>query len=293
MTRDVLFAATLTQIKAALGLAIVLLFGAGVTAGRATAQVVDPFIPVLIDKKTEAALGAFPYDRAVLAAAVERSVQLGAKGVVLKFFFVDPRSDIGDRALARSMRKTKVLLQGGNIGAPGPNALPDRFKMNLAVAGKTRALVTGAGGNPLAQFSAEAYDIGFVDLASSDRVPIIESYGDKYVKALVTASLELAFDEPVRVTPGKSASLGTKTLVLDDLSQASISFPEHDTLQYIPLVDFLGHSPRPEVRGRVVIIGFDGETFQPLHTPIGPVRPHRVFCYELLSLYHQLEAARP
>src|SRR5258706_8670208 len=88
----------------------------------------NPFVLVLIDKKTEEALGPFPYDREIVAEAVERSVELGARGVVLKFFMPAEKSEHGDRRLAEAMATTKVIIEAGNKDAPGPNVLPDKFK---------------------------------------------------------------------------------------------------------------------------------------------------------------------
>lgn len=121
------------------------------------------FVLVMIDKKTEGALGPFPYDRGVLAQAVERSAALGAKGVVLKFFLPGPRSEKGDLALADAMHKTKVLLEAGYPGAPPSNKLPDRFKLNLAVDSRLKGLPANPGAMPLPIFSRAAYDVGWVD----------------------------------------------------------------------------------------------------------------------------------
>src|ERR1022692_3341715 len=107
------------------------------------------FVLVMIDKKTEDALGPFPYDRGVFAQAVERSTALGARGVVLKFFMPGPKSEKGDRALADAMRKTKVLLEAGYPGVPASNTLPDRFKLNLPAIGNLSALPGNIGAMPL------------------------------------------------------------------------------------------------------------------------------------------------
>ena len=60
------------------------------------------FVPVFIDARTEARLGPFPYDRAVIAEALTALEKLGAKGVVLKFFLDQPKGK-GDDALALEM----------------------------------------------------------------------------------------------------------------------------------------------------------------------------------------------
>lgn len=251
--------------------------------GSLTAQPDNPFLLVLIDKKTEDALGPFPYDRGVLAAAVQRSAQLQAKGVVLKFFLNLPRSEKGDRELAEAMGKTKVLLQAGNQDAPGPNRLPDRFKLPLEAGGARKAHPAGPGAIPLLQLSARAYDVGFVDYFEQDRFPILEWYEDRYVKSLATECLELALDQKAYVTPGKSVAFGGRKLTLDSYSQAAIRFPANDDVSYVSFTDFL-HSKTP-LKDRVVIIGFDAERAPRVQTPIGPVRVHRAFYLALLSLY--------
>ena len=73
---------------------ILLLFGlisavpchAGDAAG-----VPPPFAVVLIDRRTEEALGPFPYVRAIYAKTLESLSNSGARGVVLKFFIDQPK----------------------------------------------------------------------------------------------------------------------------------------------------------------------------------------------------------
>lgn len=60
----------------------------------------DPLRFVLIDQKTEAELGPFPYDRSKIAQAITICHAAGAKGVVLKYFIDQPKSQHGDDALA-------------------------------------------------------------------------------------------------------------------------------------------------------------------------------------------------
>lgn len=248
----------------------------------------NPFALVFIDKRTEDAMGQFPYDRSVLAATIRRCIELHAKGVVLKFILNTPRSENGDKELADAIGKTKVILQGGGNFSSPPNELPDRFKLALTVQGKPKAVNAGRGGNPLARFSERAYGLGFVDVSAMDRTPLIEAYGDKYVKALVTVCLELALDQTARIVPGESIRFGDRALALDDLSQAKIRYPAKDDATYISLIDFLGRLPVPSVKDRIVIVGFDADRFPPLDTPIGPLRPHRIFYYALRSIYSSL-----
>ena len=94
--------------------------------------------------------------------------------MVLKFFLPNPRSESGDRALAAAMLKAKVLIEAGVPGAPPTNKLPDKFSLSLAPAssGGPKAIRASGGAMPLPQFSAAAYDIGWVDMpAAMDRAP--------------------------------------------------------------------------------------------------------------------------
>jgi hypothetical protein len=246
----------------------------------------NPFLPVFIDKKTEAALGPFPFDRAILAAAVKRSAELGAKGAVLKFFLDLPRSQNGDRALADAMSSIKVILQAGD-GTMQPAELPDKFKLRLPLAG-VKSLHASTGGIPIPELIAKAHDIGFVDNFAENRMPVIEQYGGQYVKWLATACLELALGVTAEASPGKSIRFGNAERPLDNLSRLPINFPGKDDLEYIPLVDFLGRNRRPDLKGRVVILGYDGDNIGRVQTPIGLVKAHRAFYYALTSLHTQL-----
>ena len=86
----------------------------------------------------------------------------------------------------------------------------------------------------------------------------------------------------------KSVRIGGKTLSVDADSQAPVEYPAKDDVAYIPLVDFLKPQPRPEVKGRVIILAYDSDRFEPVETPAGKIRPHRAFYYALMSLHRQL-----
>jgi hypothetical protein len=54
----------------------------------------------------------------------------------------------------------------------------------------------------------------------------------------------------------------------------------------ISFIDLLNEKENPQaIKDRVVIIGYDSDRLQPIQTPMGPMRPHRFFCYGILSLY--------
>ena len=248
-----------------------------------------PFVFVFVDAKTERVLGPFPYDRSVYAKAIERATESGAKGVVLKFFIDLPRTDEGDRFLAKAISKTKVVLQAGSGDADSPPvSLPGKFLLKLPAQNGDKAIAANRGGLPLPQLSAVAFDIGFINYQTLDRMPLIEEYEKRYVKSLFACCLELAAGKAAEIVPGKSFRIGDKQLTLDAQSQAAIQFPAKDDLNYISLVDFIQPGIRAEAKDQVVVIGYDGDRIPPVQTPIGAVRQHRVFAYALLSLYQQL-----
>jgi hypothetical protein len=262
-------------------------------ATPATHESDSPFVVVFIDAKTEKAMGPQANGRTFFAKAIEKSADFGAKGVVLKFFIDKRKTPESDGALARAMTKTKVLLEARlDDTETEPNDLPERFR--LPVSGKVigKPMSGMSGWMPLPELSAAAHDIGFVDVRLvnnvADRFPVIERYRENYVKSLCLCSIELALGQKATVVPGKSVTLGDVTLALDDRSEVPIDYPAKDEIRYISLVDFLDAKSLPEIKDRVVILGWDVESFKPIETPIGKVRPHRLFYYTLMSLYRQL-----
>jgi hypothetical protein len=153
-----------------------------VAAERRAAR--DVFAVVFVDERTEARLGPFPYDRAVYAKGIERLGELGARGVVLKFFIDRPKTREGDEALAAAIGKVKVVLQANLEPEPRPNRLPERFFLSTAERGRKDALSGEGGWLPLEMMSAMAHDVGFIDSRDVTRVPIVERYQGRLVKSL-------------------------------------------------------------------------------------------------------------
>jgi len=96
------------------------------------------------------------------------------------------RSPAGDEALRSATHLTKVVFQAGNgdgvVGAP----LPARFQLDLDSRTDQNAIVATEG-LPLQEFIDGAYDIGYVDYRTINRLPMIERQDGKYVKSLLTA----------------------------------------------------------------------------------------------------------
>jgi len=271
---------------------IALLFAFFGLIGRASAESPPPgdwpFVVVFVDSKTEKASGPFPYDRAVYANAINKAADSGAKGVVLKFFIDKPKTADGDQALVDSAKRTKLIVQARlDDEEKTPNPLPDRFKlaMNPPSAGK---LLSGKSGwLPLPALSAAAYDLGFIDYRTIDRMPLVERYQDVLVRSLYLCCLEFAYGERAEISPGKSIRLHGKTATLNEQGEVTVEYPAKDDLTSISFADFIQQPARPEVKDKIVIVAYDSERFEAVDTPMGKVRPHRAFVYALMSIYRK------
>jgi hypothetical protein len=247
----------------------------------------DDFAVVFIDAASEARYGAFPFDRSLVAQAIRQAADLGAKGVVLKFFFDQPKAEAGDSLLAAALTNLPVLLQARiDDTEPHPNPLPDRFTLPEV---KAQTVISGRSGwLPIPRFIANARDVGFVDFAST-QVPRLETYQSRTVKSLVVCCIELATDKSAVMGPNGTMKFGTNELRLDARNCVTARLPAKDDLAYIPFNQFLaGETPAKQIKGKVVIIGYDGPGIQSFDTAIGPVKAHRLFVYDLQSIYEQV-----
>ncbi|MDB6030947.1 MAG: hypothetical protein JWM16_1285 [Verrucomicrobiales bacterium] len=246
------------------------------------------FAVVMIDTNSEAKLGTFIFDRSLLAQGIEKAAELGARGVVLKFFMDREKSASGDKQFADALRKVPVVLQARMDDTEAhPNPLPDRFFLKELQA-KTK--VSGSSGwIPLPAFAMGAADVGFVDFGSVE-VPMLETYQGRTVKSLVVCCLEVGTGSRASFEKDYVASFGKKLLRLDNKYGIKANRPMKDQLKYIPFHSLLAGEPEAAgVKGKVVIIGYDGAHIHSTTLPIGGVRAHRAFVYVLKSIYEQLE----
>ncbi len=246
----------------------------------------DDFAVVFIDAAAEAKYGAFPFDRAIEAKAIREAASLGAKGVVMKFFFDQPKDAAGDLALAAAMTNLPVVMQACvDDSEAHPNPLLARFTIPSV---RSLTQISGERGwIPLPMFSANARDVGFVDFDSL-RVPLLETYQSNTVKSLVVCCIELAKGNRATISPEGKMKFGTNSLQADG-QYCVAKLPAKDDLAYIPFDDFLsGKVPASAIKGRVVIIGYDGPHIQTIPSIIGSIKAHRLFVYALKSVYEQI-----
>jgi CHASE2 domain-containing sensor protein len=247
------------------------------------------FATVFITAATEAKYGNFPFDRSLLAQAVERAAEAGAKGVVLKFFLDQPRSAKGDQQLAASISHIPVVLQARLDDAVRlPNPLEPRFTM----AGNFKTAISGSRGwIPLPELSRQAHDICFVDFDSFP-APIVEQYQGRAVKSLLLCSAEVALGAKGKVGNGAGVSVGDQRASLDSLNRFTTSVKlgsQFASFEFNDLVE--GRIPSATLKDKVVIIGYDGKNIPQFPTAAGPMGAHRLFVHYLRAFYDALSPA--
>jgi adenylate cyclase len=251
----------------------------------------SPFALVFIDAKTEQELGAFPLDRALIAKGVRQLKAVGAKAVVLKFFYDQPREAASDAALANALGELPVALQARlDDSESTPNKLPDKFFLTGLKLGESSALAGKSGWLPLPSLAAGAAAVGFVDIADASRVPVIGSYQGRCVKSLHLCAVELALGAQAVVEPGKRLTVAGRSVALDGANSVPAEFPRVGTVDYLPFHELLANSERAAaLKGKVVVVGYDGAKMNTLATPAGQRKAHRVFWHGLQSLWTQLK----
>ncbi len=263
---------------------IALLALASLSALSMAKDFADDFAVVLATEKTEARFGKMPFDRAHLARAIELAARGGAKGVVVKFFLDRPRDPDGDARLAHSMSLLPVILQARiDDAAPAPHPFPGRF--TVGGSDYASAVHGHSGWIPLPLFADKSRDICFVDFSASP-IPLIETYRGRAVKSLMLCAVELAIGSKMTLLPSKQIQLGAFTARLDALNRAVVSYPSSDTLKVLELAELLdGTLPKEALKGKVVILGYDGPNIPVIATGLGNRGAHRAFILLLKSFY--------
>jgi hypothetical protein len=243
----------------------------------------------MIDQAAETELGKFPIDRAHIAAAIEAIERAGARAIILKLFFDQPRSAASDERFAKALRtKTPIVLQARLDDTESKsNPLPDRFFLPEHKVSPRAAFSGRNGWLPLPSFAAHATAVGFIDALNP--APIVEVYRGKTVPSLFLIAVELMLGQKVNVVPNSRIRVGTRELPLDAKNCVALPWPERDRLDYVPLLDVLRGAPSvSRLKDKVVILGSDGPGMHSFDTPAGKIKVHRLFYYELCALYDLL-----
>jgi hypothetical protein len=252
----------------------------------------SPFVFVMIDSKTEAIHGTLPFNRALMAKAIDKLAAAKAKRIVLKFFYDLPSTEDEDRALEASICAAPVALQAGlnETEEATTNAIEAKFQSDAKPL-PGLLLAGNSGFIPLRRFSKCAQAVGFVDhFNGSDEIPLVELYQDKMVKSLWLVALEMASGQKAHVEPSGHVQFEDKRIALDVMHH--IHYPPTNVVSYIPMHEILkdgGQTWQPKVENAIALIGYDGKKIHTIDTAIGPLGAHRFFIYGLMSLAKQFE----
>lgn len=242
----------------------------------------DDFVVVFVDSETEAEYGPVPLERELLATGIEEIARAGAKGIILKFFIDLPSDAAGDDRLAAAIQQVPVALQASIVNEPSPNPFPERFFLDISA---STAIGGSSGWIPLPMFSEHASDICFVDFAGFP-VPLLETYQGRSVKSLFLCAVEMALGERGRIEPGVGISFSDRVYRLTRRNEMTFALVEDASINYIPFHSVVrGTVDMERIRGKVVILGYDGSSIQSLDTPVGAIPAHRLFIQLLKGFY--------
>ena len=262
----------------------------GITSGVIAGEFSSRFSLVLIDDKTEQHLGNFPYDRSVYAQAINACAHYEVKAVILKFFLDLPKSKTGDSELTEAMRKIPVILQA-RLNTPDGTMreIPKKFALQQP---EVAAGYHGKNGwIPLAEFMQTAQGIGFVDFSSVEKIPLTEEYNSIIYPSLIVYCLELATGKKAVFSSQNTVKFGNHTLTVNESNIYSGTINHWQTIPHLSLVDLMEHkTPQEDLKGKIVILGWDTSKTPTIETKHGPRRVHRLFAQCLAVAYNDLIA---
>jgi CHASE2 domain-containing sensor protein len=287
-----------TTVKCA-ALLLALIFASLANANTSINTNAPPFQLVMIDAATEAKLGAFPIDRAHVAKAVEVLTKAGAKAIVLKFFYDQLSNVSSDEALQKALSQSNVLLQARiDDTEPKPNQLPSKFLMSSTTASTT--ISGNSGWLPRPNFANAAAAIGFVDTPDVNVVPAIIRYQGKIVPSLTVATIQAALasagSAPLQLSSGKFIQFNKHRLPLDTKNQILLSsnaLDEKNSVNKIVVLSFIdllsGNFLPADIKGKVIVVGYDSSKSPQLKTKFGETKVHRIFYLGLIDAWRQLQ----
>jgi len=101
-----------------------------VSLNAAFAGSLSPFVFVMIDAQTEAIYGTLPFNRTVIATAVDRLTGAKVKGIVIKVFYDLRSTEENDHSLEQSICGATVALQASlNDDEGTTNGLESKFQV--------------------------------------------------------------------------------------------------------------------------------------------------------------------
>lgn len=256
----------------------------------------SPFVAVFVDAKAEAALGRFPLERKLYAQAVRALRLAGAKAVVIKDFLHEPGDAAGDAELAKELSLIPSFLQARiDDSVKSPNPFPERFLVKDFSGLFSSTLGGSSGWLPLPLFAKAATGVGFSDLGDPDRphhVPLVEVYKGRVSPTMYLSVIQWLLG-PAKVVDGTKVAIGKRSMSLDEGNETGVFLPPHGPVDYIPFLDLIkGRAPAKRLKGKVVVLGYDGPNQTTFQTPTGKLGAHRLFFFALTDLYGRLAPSK-
>lgn len=243
----------------------------------------SPFQAVFVTDEDAAKLGGFPLPRRHLAEALYAAKRAGAQAVILKFFLDTPgKIPKDDAALVEAIKHCglKVVLQA-RLDETENKSNPLAAKFIRSDLPSLDGTFNGNNGwLPLPIIADGAYAVAFID--GLNPVPVVEMYRGHPMPSLFLVALELAL--------GK-ASWTPTTMTLNGVTlpmrggKIDMPHPTKDVFHSFSLSALLDGKTEGALKGAIVVIGYDGRNMHTFPTPIGAVKAHRLFFYELELAY--------
>lgn len=254
------------------------------------------FVIVAIDDKSMDRLGQYPVPRGIIAAAIDRLTDLGAKVVAVDLLLFERELagdgtvlPAGDAALARALtRNPNVILAASqrNDAVPNPDIV-ERNNISVVLRGPGSTLrPPGTAGFrlPVNNLAAIAHVAQVNLVPDADgvvrRISFAMPIGDTdYLPAMSLEAVRLLRDLPrgaLQLVEGESVTIGGVTVpVALDNTGALNHYGAQGTFRTYSLVDLLdGNVPENQIAGRAIFIGTTALATGDMFTsPFGPQLP--------------------
>ena len=262
--------------------------------GQSAPSANDPFAFVFIDRKTEKKLGNFPYSRVVLAQGFQKLREARVKAVVLKFFLDQAKDAPGDQALAHEMKQIPTLLQARlDPEEANPNPiLRNSPSDQLLQTDEVLRLRGDSGWIPLPVFQNSSVGIGFVDMPSAEdpgQLPLGVLYKGEKRPSLWVLALELAKGRKALISERKLGGITLNPLIVQEGGMIRVDTSPEPNLKFHSFLDLLeGRLSQKSLEGKIVILGYEGESAPFFTTPHGALSGHRLFGFTLVHFFSRL-----
>ncbi|MBK8160699.1 MAG: adenylate/guanylate cyclase domain-containing protein [Rhodospirillaceae bacterium] len=226
---------------------------------------------IVIDDRSLAKLGQWPFPRSVLADVINRLNDAGAKTIGLDIILSEHEPDAsgaGDRALADALarhgRTVLAMAMLFNDGSPAGSPVKDVDKISLAAFKDTRSITADGMLRPLAEFEAVTA-VGHTNQQSDDsgqtraQYPVI-GYGEWFIPSfsLMVAALQQDLSRgSIGVSRDGRLVLGPHKIEMDHAYGLALNYlGPAGTFRTYSVLDLLeDRIPHPLLKDRAILVG--------------------------------------